>query len=349
MASPTLNPVLGSGIVPSGNVGDELAYLTRRAFIPRMIVQIYKSSPLISALLANAQMAGGGVSSITVPVQGQSYVSSSWSDFSGSFAQPSVTQGAYNAQFDLKLLVTPIPFLGMEGFIQVDHAVVPIIDARMNDATYQAIDTLATALYNNTGLTSYAANASQQLLGLPAAVDDSTNVTTYGGLSRSTYTWWKSQYTGSIGGGRFTRDFLLTYINQLVKATGEAPTFGVCGFGTWTSFATDFTDSERYNYTVGNSPGKNAQASAHFRALEVAGMPLYADPYCPEGTVYLLNTRYLALYLHKMGAFAFTGFESTLPNFQLGSIAAMVCVLEMVCTKPKTQSQLTGMTGYVNI
>jgi len=342
MSSPTINQVLGSGIVPAGNIGDELAYLTRRAFVPRMIVQIYKSSPLISALLANAQMAGGGVSSITVPVQGTSYVSSTWSDFSGSFAQPTVTQGAYNAQFDLKLLVTPIPFLGMEGFLQVDHAVVPIIDARMNDATYQAIDTLATALYNNS-------TNGQQLIGLPAAVDDSTNVTTYGGLSRSTYTWWKSQYTGSIGAGRFTRDFLLTYINQLVKATGEAPTFGVCGFGTWTSFATDFTDAERYNYTVGTSPGKNAQASAHFRALEVAGVPLYADPYCPEGTVYLLNTRYLSLYLHKMGAFAFTGFESTLPNFQLGSIAAMVCVLELACTKCKAQSQLTGMTGYVNI
>lgn len=333
----------GTGIVPQGNLGTELTNLTRRAFIPRMIVQIYKSSPLISALLANAQMAGGGISSVTVPVQGAAYTTPAWGDYSGSFAQPAVTQGAYNAEFNLKLLITPIPFLGMEGFLQVDHAVVPIIDARMNDATYASIDTLATALYNN-------ASNNQQLVGLQAAVDDGTNATSYAGITRSAAnSWWRAQYTASIGGGRFTRDFLLTYINQLVKATGEAPTFGVCGFGTWTSFATDFTDSERYNYQVGSSPGKDAKASAHFRALEVAGVPLYADPYCPEGTVYLLNTRYLSLYLHKMGAFAFTGFESTLPNFQLGSIAAVVTVLEMVCTKPKCQSQLTGMTGFVNI
>ena len=343
MASPTINQIIGTGIIPSGGIGDELSYLTRRAFIPRMIVQIYKSSPLISALLANAQMAGGGVSSVTVPVQGQSYTTAGWADFSGSFTQPSVTQGAYNAQFNLKLLVVPIPFLGMEGFIQVDHAVVPIIDARMNDATYNAIDTLATALYNNSSNT-------QQLIGLPAAVDDGTTATTYAGITRSAAnSWWRAQYTASLGGGKFTRDFLLTYINQLVKATGEAPTFGVCGFGTWTSFAQDFTDNERYNYTVGGGNASEGTAQAKFRALEVAGVPLYADPYCPEGTVYLLNTRYLALYLHRMGAFAFTGFESTLPNFQLGSIAAMVCVLEMVCTKPKTQSQLTGLTGYVSI
>lgn len=341
----TINPLLGSGIVPAGNLGDELSYLTRRAFIPRMIVQIYKSSPLISALLANAQMAGGGVNAVTVPVQGVAYTTASWGDFSGSFAQPAVTQGAYNAQFNLKLLIVPIPFLGMEGFIQVDHSIVPIIDARMNDATYQAIDTLATALYGNNGSTN-----AQQIVGLPGAIDDGTNATTYAGITRSAAnSWWRAQYTASIGGGKFTRDFLLTYINQLVKATGEAPTFGVCGFGSWTSFATDFTDSERYNYQVGSSPGRDAKASAHFRALEVAGVPIYADPYCPEGTLYLINTRYLSLYLHKMGAFAFTGFESTLPNFQLGSIGAVVCVTEMVCTKPKTQSQLTGMTGFANI
>ena len=41
MAYPT--PIY-SGIVPSGALGDELGGLTRRAFIPRMIVQLYKSS-----------------------------------------------------------------------------------------------------------------------------------------------------------------------------------------------------------------------------------------------------------------------------------------------------------------
>src|SRR5258708_7400892 len=138
-----------SGIVPSGNLGDELGALTRRAFIPRMIVQIYKSSPLISALLANAQMAGGGVNAVTVPVQGVAYTTASWGDFTGSFNQPAVTQGAYNAMFNLKLLIVPIPFLGMEGFVQVDHAIVPITAARMNEATYNACHTLATALYTH--------------------------------------------------------------------------------------------------------------------------------------------------------------------------------------------------------
>jgi hypothetical protein len=35
-----IGAVLGTGIIPSGATGTELTYITRRAFIPKMIVQI---------------------------------------------------------------------------------------------------------------------------------------------------------------------------------------------------------------------------------------------------------------------------------------------------------------------
>ena len=61
-----------------------------------------------------------GVSSVTVPVQGQNFVNSQWSDYSGTFNQPIAQQGAFVAEFNLKSLITPIPFLGMEGAVQLD-------------------------------------------------------------------------------------------------------------------------------------------------------------------------------------------------------------------------------------
>jgi hypothetical protein len=57
-----------------------------------------------------------------------------------------VQQGAYNAEFNLKLLVSPVPFLGMEGAVQQDYAIIPLIEARMNDATNRMMDSMATAL-----------------------------------------------------------------------------------------------------------------------------------------------------------------------------------------------------------
>ena len=111
---------IGGGIIPASGTSqyNELTYVTRRAFIPKLIVQIYNSTPLMAALLANSQTASGGVSSVTVPVQGAQFVNAQWSDYSGSFAQPSVQQGAYNAEWNLKLMIAPVPFLGMEGAVQ---------------------------------------------------------------------------------------------------------------------------------------------------------------------------------------------------------------------------------------
>jgi len=328
---------IGGGIIPASGTSqyNELTYVTRRAFIPKLVVQLYNSTPLLAALLANSQTASGGVSSVTVPVQGSQFVNAQWSDYSGSFAQPSVMQGAYNAEFNLKLMIAPVPFLGMEGAVQQDYAVIPLIEARMNDATNVMMDAMATALYNNVS------NA-QQFTGLPIAVDADG---TYGGLSRSTYTWWKSKEY-SAGSVNPTRQNILQYISGTVKNGAEVPTFGVCGFGTWTLLAQDFVGQETYMITPGSNFASGEEGpTSGFRALMVAGVPIYPDPYCTEGELYLLNTNYLSMYIHDQAEFAFTGFESTLPNWQIGYVGAVLTIAEMVSTKPKSMTKVTGLNS----
>jgi hypothetical protein len=43
-----------NGVVPRGPIAAELTPVIRRAFMPRIYVQLYKSAPLISELLAQA-------------------------------------------------------------------------------------------------------------------------------------------------------------------------------------------------------------------------------------------------------------------------------------------------------
>jgi hypothetical protein len=328
---------IGGGILPASGSQqyNELTYVTRRAFIPKLVVQIYNSTPLMAALIANSQTASGGVSSVSVPVQGSQFVNAQWSDYSGSFAQPSVQQGAYQAEFNLKLLVSPVPFLGMEGAVQQDYAIIPLIEARMNDATNVMMDAMAYSLYNNT-------TNQQQFIGLPAAIDDGTGTATYGNIDRTTNTWWKSkQY--AAGSVNPTRQNVLQYISGTVKNGAEVPTFGVCGFGTWTLLAQDYVGQENYMITPGSGFDGDANGpQAAFRALMVAGVPIYPDPYCPEGTLYFLNTNYMSLYIHEQASFAFTGFESTLPNFQIGYVGAVLMIAELVNTKPKAMTKITG-------
>mgnify|MGYP006280498553 CR=1 FL=1 len=331
---------IGGGIIPASGSSQytELTYVTRRAFIPKLVVQLYNSTPLLAALIANSQTASGGVSSVTVPVQGAQFVNAQWSDYSGSFSQPAVQQGAYNAEFDLKLMIAPVPFLGMEGAVQQDAAIIPLIEARMNDATNVMMDAMSTSLYNNT-------TDNQQFIGLPAAISSSG---TYGNINRSTYSWWQSsQY--AAGGVNPTRQNILQYISGTVKKGAEVPSFGLCGFGTWTLLAQDFVGQEQYVITPGSGFDGDANGpQAAFRALMVAGVPIYPDPYCPEGTVYFVNSNYLSLYIHEQGSFVFTGFESTLPNWQIGYVGAVLMIAELVSTKPKTMTQVTGY-NYIGL
>ena len=334
---------IGGGIVPASGTAqyNELTYVTRRAYIPKMVVQIFNSTPLMAALIGNSQAATGGVSSVTVPVQGSAFVQAQWSDYSGSFSSPNVLQGAYNAEFNLKLMICPVPFLGMEGVVQQDHAIIPLIEARMNDATNVMMDGMATALYTNTTNT-------QQFIGLPAAIDDGTTATTYGNINRTTNTWWKSKVYAA-GSTNPTRQAILQYIAGTVKSGAEMPTFAVTGMGTWTLLAQDFVGQEQYVVTPGSGfDGATNGPQSGFTALMVAGVPVYCDPYCPEGTMYFINTNYMSLYIHERGQFVFTGFESTLPNWQIGYVGAVVNIAELVNTKPKAMTKVTGL-NYVSL
>jgi len=330
----------GSGIIPAaGGIANELAAIVRRGFMPRMYVQIWKSAPLVAALLGAAQVASGGLSPITVPVQGTPMVTGQWADYSGSFAQPAALPGISDAEFNLKAFISTLPFLGFEGLVQIDYSIVPLIEARMNDTTNVTIDTFATALFNNI-------SNNQQLVGLPAAIDDGTNLVTYGGINRTSNSFWRSLFVSTSGAPQRTN--MLTFVAQTTKITGEMPSMGIMGFGTWTALAQDFVGLERYNINnggaMGNAPGADGKVQSLFRALDVAGVPFYADPYCPEGTLYLLNTNYLSLYLHEKAAFSFTGFESTIPNNQLGYVGAVLSLLELVNVKPRAHARIAGFT-----
>ena len=333
-------PVLGTGIMPQGGVGSlgqELQYVTRRAFVKKLVVQIYNTSPLAAALIGNSQPASGGVSSVTIPAQGTQFVNMQWVGYDGSFNQPSVQPAVTNLEFNLKGAVIPIPYLGFEGLIQDAHVVIPLLAARMNDAGNVYCDGLATALYGNYTNT-------QQVIGLPAAVDDGTNAVSYGNQSRTVNPWLKAKRYAA-GATAPTRALVMQYITGTFKNGGEIPSFGVMGPATWQALANDYIPNE--SYVVTPEKGFDDEpwgARSAFRALMVSGVPVYCDPYCPEGTMYLLNTGYLAFYIHEKAAFAFTGFESTLSNFQIGYIGAVLSLLELVVAKPKVCTVVTGFT-----
>ena len=347
-------PQLGTGILPTGAIGNELVAVTRRAFIPKVIVQLYRATPMLSATLSTAEPISGGVSPITVPVQGAAMVTTSVTGYDGGFTAPTIQNGLQNAEFNLCAMVTPIPFYVMEGLSQQDAAIVPIIEARMNDAGNSMTDYLSFAMLAGTTPTGGALSALDIW-----SLNDVLSVSNpargnFGGISRSANGFWRATVTtitAITGTTAWTRNNVQAAIVKATKGgSGEMPTFGLVGPGSWLALSQDFIGSERYNITPERSFSESEDgARASFTALSVAGVPIYMDLGQTENQLDLYNMSYLGFKIHQDAAFAVAGPESLLPNFQLGYIMVLVTLLQLVCTKPAAQTRITGFTGAATV
>lgn len=329
----------GTGIVPaSGAITTELNAITRRAFVPKLVVQIYSAAPFLSMMMRNAQRARGGLSQVTVPVQGASYVAFNWAGYSGAFPQPTVQAATQAAAWNLSLGTVPIPLLGMESLIQATEAVIPLVKARMADAKTVSVQAISSALYSS------AASNALQINGLLDAYDDGTNVSTYGGLSRTSAPFWKSNlYSTSITPTRAT---MITRIMALTQAAGgESPDFILMSLSDWTTLLTDFMSVEQFNTNPTMRYGNDDAVNAGFRALMLGNVPILADPFCPKGKAFLINSKYLALYISEDANFAFSGFQSLIANNQIASVGVVISLMALACTKPVSGMQLSNVAG----
>ena len=111
-------PLPGQGAVPTSTLCiTDLGAATRRAFVPRLFVQIYFATPTLFYLLGAAQKSAGGLSQITLPIQGQSMVQGQFTGYGGGFAPPSLPL-ACKTRSSRRAGVVPVPLPFGETVIQ---------------------------------------------------------------------------------------------------------------------------------------------------------------------------------------------------------------------------------------
>jgi hypothetical protein len=333
---------LGSGIEPSGALGgNELSYLTRRSYLGYAYSQIWNTSPTLVGLMSAATREPGGLDNMMVNVQYQQGTIPTYTTFTGSFPAPQRLQMVQPAAYPYALTVCPIPVYFAEGLIQDDQKIQDIIDLRMTDAGNSTRDFWSNSLWTTSTGTTPPANA---LLPMNNLIDDGTNWTTLGTITRTGNTWWQSKrYNVATS---ITRALTLLYIVGIIKQQGEKPDFGVTGPATWAQLSQDFLPLERFN--SGTLVSGSTYMSG-FDAFEVCGVPIYLDPYAPEGSIWLINTNYLTARIHQMADWELIDFVSMLPNFSLNWIACVVHAMQFINTKPKANGVLYGITGTASL
>ncbi len=327
------------GIVPGGQLGAQLSAITRRAFVPSVFVQIYQAHPLLSLLLSNAQRAKGGVGQVTIPAQGASFTQFSWGSFAGDFPMPEDQAAIEDAQFNLKLGMVPIGFFGMEAIVQSSEVVIPKLRAVMSDSAVVMKQAIAQALYSNNYANTSAIDSLSQ------AYDNGTNVPSYGGISRSGNNWWQGQLITNAGPISTRSGIAATLTRVMTGAGGEAVDFAVMNPADWTTLMADFMALEMFQTTPKSIYGKDSAVNAGFRAIRVLDTPIFPDPFCPRGEMYMINSRYLAMYLSEYAPFVFSGFESAIPLGQIADIGVLITCLDLVCAKPSSGAHITGISG----
>ena len=332
---------VSGGLMPGGALGQQLTNITNRAVIPSLFVQIYQSTPLLSLLLANAQSARGGASQITVPTQGSSFTTFNWGSFAGDFPMPEDQAAINDASFNLKIGMVPIGFFNLEAIVQSSDVIIPKLRAVTADAAVVIKQAISQSLFTNNSANLNALDS------LYAAYDNGTNVASYGGISKSN-SFWQGQYYPNQGGisnisSRVGMATMLTRVQT--GAGGEDVDFAVMNPADWATLMADFMGFEQYQTNPRSRYGKGDVVNSGFRAIQVLNTPIFPDPWCPRGEMYMINSRYLAMYMSEAAPFIFTGFESMIPLGQLASIGVLLTALDLVCSKPSSGAHITGLAA----
>ena len=343
-------PLPGIGVAPpAGALYSELTSVTRRAFVPRLFVQIYLASPSLFYMLGNAQRAAGGLNQVTIPMQGQSMVQGQFTGYCGGFNSPQIIPAIQNGQFNLAYWVVPVPLPFGETVIQATDREISLLKARMNDVYAVTKQKMATLLYTN--------NSSNQLLpnSFLDAFNDGTVIPTYGGINRNAQgnSAFQGQYL-NMGSGKtatvatigFTRSTMATTLQRITNtAGGEAPTFVVMSPGDFATLNNDFIGNETQYVNPGASYNMNTAVRSSFPNLNVSGIPIFADSFLPQGNAFAVNVKYTSIYMSEDAAFDFSGFYSLVPLGQIGQQGVVVCGYDLICAKSVSGAWMYNIGG----
>jgi hypothetical protein len=211
------------------------------------------------------------------------------------------------------------PYLDITIMMESPLAVVDVVKQRMMD-TYQEMFTML-----NTTILGSAGSNNLQMLGLQDIIDNGTNQSTYGGLSRSTYPALNSQiYNMSSYTSLPTYQVIHLALNSFLNDVNQKlPDVGITSFAVFNALTTSMTNIERVNI----EDPKDILTSRDWsvQAVSVDGVPILPDPNITTNSIMFLNLDKLHFGFIPQLCFQATEPESMLPVGQLGYVqAAMI-------------------------
>lgn len=314
---------------------NNLTSITREKVLPKIVDQISKDQPLLGRLFDNISLWKGG-KTIEQPVKYRH--NSQGGSYSGlEVLSTSQEQTRTRAQWEVKQLYQPIVLSNIDLAKNKGEGVADLMATEMEEAEESLKDKFCTQLFSDgTG------NNGKNLTGLIAAIDDSTYVDTYGGIVRSTYTWFKANYSNA--NTALTVALMATMFDSCTSGQ-DSPDLIVT---TKTLFTKYEAVAQTYIRFMAQNGSVN-KADMGIKGLSFRGALVIADEYCPSGNMWFINTKYVRLFYMKhpehptdKRGFAMTPLRN--PVNQDGQVGFIFWYGQLVNLKPVRSGRMIGLS-----
>lgn len=300
----------------------------RKKYLPTLIDQVFISNPLLVKLMATSQVIFDSGLKIAQPVlygqlAGGSYFGLDTFDITYKNTQT-------YAEWDWKACYVNVTIPGTDmARTEGDEKIMGLVQSKMETASLTMNELLSTQMFGDgTG------NSSKDFDGLLNGIDSGSTYATYGGISRTTNSWWASQYDST--GGALTLDAVQNMIG-LCTVGQKKP--NLC-FTTQTLFNKLWARVQPQQRFL---DGKSDIAKVGFSGINFNNhMEVIVDNHCPSGTMFFLNTDYWKLVLNRNRNFYWTA-EKT-PTDQDGYVRQLLVMGNLICVQPRVQGIMTGLT-----
>lgn len=340
--------------------------------------------PSITDQISTSTVAAARLLTSTIPWEGVTYnvpVQLAASTTGGAFnGMDTFSTAATNNTKQLSFYITgdyqSVVIPGIEAAVNgnSESQVIKLLTAKMDEARISQAARIGSGMYGF-GL-------GKSFDGFGNIIDDGTNASTIGGLSRTTYTSLKGDVT-AVANGVITLSYLSSEFDNVSAASSgsESPTLGITTKAAWTylegliqpmlSAKYEATSVKGYDRIDGKTPagttlGTQLGAAGGFISFTWRGRPVCADDQATAGTFFWLNENYIdfavqkAPDLHQVssnletmegfykdvpmpGAFQFRDMMSSIN--QLGEVGVVILLGNVIERQPRRNGKLTGITG----
>lgn len=241
------------------------------------------------------------------------------------------------AQFDIKQAACPVVISGLEMLQNAGpEQMIDLLSARIDVAESTMQNLICTGLYGDG--TSY---SGKSIVGLDAMCPDvatASQTDTYGGIDRTTWSFWRTQYNGSAAAATIQADLNAMWA-KLVRGM-DRPDLIMVDNVFWAKYVASLQANQRFT--------NSNEADLGFPSVKFMDADVVLDGgiggVCPSGTAFMLNTKYVHYRPHSQRNFVSLSPNKRYSINQDAEVQILAWAGALTCSGAQFSGRLAGVT-----